>query len=130
MDSRDLLRIGVLLIGISSILVAAAAVHFYFNVVLRQASSIETEPFYAHCELGVVIIKARSQLSDVRVINSNGSVICSFEDIPKGSDETCRVGRDGVYLVEVKDRKRAVVCRTPPEITPPIIVTVSPTRGG
>ena len=124
MAGRDLLRIGVLLIGISSIVLAILAAHFYFNILIREARPPVQAPFHVYCDQGVVVISARSPLSGVIVMDANRTVICSFDEVPEGSDEICRVGEDGIYLVVAGGRKRAVVCRSPPEV-----VTVRPAPG-
>ncbi|MEM1520047.1 MAG: hypothetical protein QXO55_07375 [Candidatus Korarchaeum sp.] len=111
MQGLDLLKVGVLLLGISALIIAGLAVHAYYKGVLSYPAPI-MESFHAYCSFNVVIIHANDDLRNVSVSSSNGTLICRFDSVPKGSDEVCNVNKDGVYVVRVGNLKRAVTCST------------------
>jgi hypothetical protein len=105
MGPVDFLKLGVFLLGISALILASIALHFY----LTQPRG-PYERFWAYCNFNTVIIRANEDLRNVSVLDVNGSLICNFDEIPKGSDRVCRVGGDGVYRVISGREERAVVC--------------------
>jgi hypothetical protein len=87
---RDLSKIGVLLIGIALIVIAAIAVHFYITYVIHQMLRPgPASPFYAYCRHKTIIIHADRDLADVRVLDNRSNRLCLFEKIPAGSEEIC-----------------------------------------
>lgn len=108
----DILRVGVLLLGISALIVALLAVHAYYRSILQYPPAQEI--FYAYCNYNTVIVHANDDLRNVSVFSSNGTLICRLDEISKGSDEVCNVNSQGVYIVQAGNLKRAVTCSTPP----------------
>lgn len=114
----DLLRLGVLLLGVSALIVALVALHAYYTNYTKIANR---ENFYAYCDLNTVIIHANEELRDVRVLKPEGDTICNFSRITRGSDDVCRVPSEGIYIVQVGDFKRAVTCgKAPIRPIPPV----------
>jgi hypothetical protein len=112
----DAARVGVLLIGVALIIIAVLAVYVYFDTRMKYPPA-EPPPFYAHCHDAVVMISARVDLKDVKVVDADGNVYCTFPSIKAGAEKLCRVGNATAYLVEAGDNSRAVFCYRP---VPPI----------
>jgi hypothetical protein len=115
----DLARVGVLLIGVALVIIAALAVYVYLDVRRTYPPPEPPPPFYAYCQDGVVVVSARVDLRDVKVVDADGRVYCTFALIKAGAERLCRVGNATVYLVETGDLSRAVSCFRP---LPPIPV--------
>ena len=111
MRGFDILKLGVLLLGVSALIVTMLAVHAYYRTL--QYSSAQ-ENFLAYCSFNTIVVHANDELKDVKIFRSNGTLVCEIEEIPRGSDEVCNVDSDGVYLVQVGNLKRAVTCSRPP----------------
>ncbi|MEM4497774.1 MAG: hypothetical protein QW516_03110 [Nitrososphaerota archaeon] len=110
-ELRDLSKIGVLLIGIALLAIAAIAVHFYITYVIPQMLRVGApDPFYAYCSHKNVIVHANREISDVMVLDNRSSQVCFFGRIPAGSDELCPVKDYGVYIVQGGEYKRVVEC--------------------
>ncbi len=109
----DFLKLGVFLLGISALILASIVLHAYLTRPLGPY-----EKFWAYCDFNTVIIRANEDLRNVSVLDVNGTLICSFDEIPKGSDKICKVGREGVYRVVSGREERAVICRSPIAPTP------------
>jgi len=125
MESRgyarpSLLGLGVLLVGVAAVIAAGIALHGY----ITQMSHRYVPPaFTVYCYNTTIVVGANEELSEVKVLDPNGTVVCRFERVRKGSDEICQVKRQGVYVVLSGDLKRAVVCTPPP--TPMPVITRS-----
>ncbi len=115
----DLARVGVLLIGLALIIIAVLAVYAYLDVRRTYPPPEPPPPFSAYCQDGVVVVSARVDLKDVKVVDADGRVYCTFASIKGGADKLCRVGNATVYLVAAGDFSRAVTCFRP---LPPIPV--------
>ena len=120
MSSIDFLKLGVFLLGISALILASIALHSYLT------HSRAYERFWAYCDFNTVIIRANDDLRDVSVLDVNGTLICSFDEIPKGSDKICKVSREGVYRVVSGREERAVICRSSPIAPKPIAPELTP----
>lgn len=105
---RDLMRIGVLLIGVSLMVFAALAVHMYFFRIM--AAPYQQRPFSAYCDDMAIVISASRDISDVRVLDNQTRVVCSFDKIPAGSEELCLVDSHGFYVVQSGDYNDVVRC--------------------
>ncbi len=108
MGPIDFLKLGVFLLGISALILASIALHFY----LTQPRG-PYEKFWAHCDFNTVIVRANEDLRNVSVLDVNGTLICSFDEIPKGSDKICKVSEEGIYRVVLGKEERAIICRSP-----------------
>ena len=111
---RDLSKIGVLLIGISLLIIAGLAVHWYLTFIQRLPPS-STSPFNAYCSHNAIIIHANVELTEVKVYDNRSRQICLFDRIPRDSEELCVVEVPGAYIVEAGDRKDVVECWPPPK---------------
>jgi hypothetical protein len=110
-------HVGVLLIGVALIIIAVLAVYVYLDT-RKTYPPAEPLPFYAHCHDGVVMISARVDLRDVKVVDADGRIYCTFTSIKAGAEKLCRVGNATAYLVETGDFSRAVFCFRPVPATP------------
>ena len=110
-------HVGVLLIGVALIIIAVLAVYVYLDT-RKTYPPAEPPPFYAHCHDGVVVVSARVDLRDVKVVDADGRVYCTFTSIKAGAEKLCRVGNASAYLVEAGDFSRAVFCFRPVPATP------------
>jgi hypothetical protein len=110
-------HVGVLLIGVALIIIAVLAVYVYLDT-RKTYPPAEPLPFYAHCHDGVVMISARVDLRDVKVVDADGRIYCTFTSIKAGAEKLCRVGNASAYLVEAGDFSRAVFCFRPVPVTP------------
>jgi hypothetical protein len=108
----DVARAGVLLIGVALIIIAALAVYAYLDI-RRTYPPAELPPFSAYCHDDVVVVSARVDLRDVKVMDADGRVYCTFASIKAGAEKLCRVGNATAYLVEAGDFSRAVLCYRP-----------------
>ncbi|MDT7858873.1 MAG: hypothetical protein RQ930_02395 [Candidatus Aenigmarchaeota archaeon] len=105
----DILKIGVFLVGISALIFAGLATHWYYKL-NREYREIPSNQFFSYCNKDVIIISAYSDLKDVKVLDENGNTVCSFDLIRKNSDEICKTNRYGVFLVASGDLKKAIIC--------------------
>jgi hypothetical protein len=110
-------HVGVLLIGVALIIIAVLAVYVYLDT-RKTYPPAEPLPFYAYCHDGVVMVSARVDLRDVKVVDADGRVYCTFTSIKAGAEKLCRVGNATAYLVEAGDFSRAVFCFRPVPVTP------------
>jgi hypothetical protein len=76
-------------------------------------------PFYTNCHDGVVVVSARVDLRDVKVVDADGRIYCTFASIKAGAEKLCRVGNATAYLVEASNFSRAVLCYRPVPVIPP-----------
>lgn len=109
----DLLKIGVLLIGIALLIIAALALKIYYDI--QKRSDYYTSDFYAYCEQNYIIISASKDLYKVSVKNIEGNyTYCTFDVIKKGSEELCKVdikeNETKMYIVTANDIKKVVRC--------------------
>ena len=111
---RDLSKIGILLIGISLLIIAGLAVHWYLTFIQRFPPS-STPPFNTYCSHNAIIIHANVELTRVQVHDNRSRQICFFDRIPRGSEELCVIGASGAYIVKVGDHKDVVECWPPPK---------------
>ncbi|MCL7394765.1 MAG: hypothetical protein LZ161_00855 [Thaumarchaeota archaeon] len=102
---RDLMKIGILLIGISAIIIASLATHVYLTQSLRQQP-----PLTAYCYDMAIVITAGKELRDVRILDNRSSILHTFPRIPAGSQEFFIVPSEGVYAVQANDYKVVVHC--------------------
>jgi len=109
---RDLSKIGILLIGISLLIIAGLAVHIYL-IFIQHLPSTSTSPFNAYCSHNAIIIHANVELTEVQVYDNRSRQICFFDKIPRSSEELCVVEAPGVYVVKVGDHKNVVECWPP-----------------
>lgn len=112
---RDLMRIGILLIGIAAIIVASLAVHMYVARFLRQQP-----PLSAYCSDTVIIITADKELTDVKILDNRSTTLHKFPRIPAGSQELFLVPWYGVYAVQADDYKVVVHCTKPTRLQPQV----------
>ena len=99
------------------IIIAVLAVYVYLDT-RKTYPPAEPLPFYTHCHDGVVVVSARVDLRDVKVVDADGRVYCTFPSIKAGAEKLCRVGNATAYLVEAGDNSRAVFCYRPVPVTP------------
>ncbi|MFZ8807495.1 MAG: hypothetical protein ACO2PN_05250 [Pyrobaculum sp.] len=111
-------HVGVLLIGVALIIIAVLAVYVYLDA-RRTYPPAEPLPFYADCRGGVVVVSARVDLRDVKVVDVDGRVYCTFASIKAGAEKLCKVGNATAYLVEAGNFSRAVFCYRPVPAIPP-----------
>jgi len=114
----NLAHVGVLLIGMALIIIAVLAVYVYLDA-RRTYPPAEPLPFYADCRGDVVVVSARVDLRDVKVVDVDGRVYCTFASIKAGAEKLCRVGNATAYLVESGDFSRAAQCYRPVPVIPP-----------
>jgi len=112
---RDLMRIGILLIGISAIIMASLATHVYLTHFVRQQP-----PLTVYCSDMAIIITAGKELRDVRILDNRSSTLHTFPRIPAGSQEFFIVPSQGVYAVQANDYKVVVHCVKPQVMPPPM----------
>jgi hypothetical protein len=105
----DILKIGVFLVGISALIFAGLATHWYYKL-NREYREIPSNQFFSYCNKDVIIISAYSDLKDVKVLDENGNTVCSFDLIRKNSDEICKTNRYGVFMVASGDLKKVTIC--------------------
>jgi hypothetical protein len=110
-------HVGVLLIGVALIIIAVLAVYVYLDA-RRTYPPAEPPPFYADCRGDVVVVSARVDLRDVKVVDVDGRVYCTFASIKAGAEKLCKVGNATAYLVETDDFSRAVFCYRPVPVIP------------
>jgi hypothetical protein len=124
-DSDVLKKVGIFLVGLSLLIIAAVSVLFY-QLVNSKAYTYESN-FYAYCNNEhtdgyYIIITTYIDLRDVVVKNINDTVYCTFNYIPKGSDRVCFVGNStGIYIVKSGYYEKAVSCREYHPITVPVV---------
>jgi hypothetical protein len=105
----DILKIGIFLLGISALIFAVIATHWYYKL-NREYREISSTQFYSYCNRDVIVISAYSYLKDVKVFDENGSLICKFDLIRKNSDEICKTNKYGIFLVVSGDLKKVTIC--------------------
>jgi hypothetical protein len=113
----DVARVGVLLIGVALIIIAVLAVYVYLDM-RKTYPPAEPLPFSAYCQDAVVVVSARVDLRDVKVVDADGRIYCTFASIKAGAEKLCKVGNATVYLVESGDFSRAVFCFRHVPVTP------------
>ncbi len=111
-------HVGVLLIGVALIIIAVLAVYVYFDTRTKYPLA-EPLPFYAYCHYDVVIVSAQVDLRDVKVVDADGRVYCTFASIKAGAEKLCRVGNATAYLVEAGDFSRVAQCFRPVPVIHP-----------
>jgi hypothetical protein len=126
----NLANIGILLIGVALIIMAVADIYQYLD--MRQMYSpppppkelfppyayVEPLPIHAYCQDDVVVISPQVDLSDVKVVDVDGRIHCTFASIKAGAEKLCKVGNATAYLVEAVNFSRAVFCYRPVPVTP------------
>jgi len=129
----NLANIGILLIGVALIIMAVVNVFNYLDMRVmyspppppmelfppRVYQHPEPPPILAYCHDGVVVVSARVDLSDVKVVDVDGRVYCTFASIKAGAEKLCKVGNATAYLVESGDFSRAAQCYRPVPVIPP-----------
>ncbi|MEM0275148.1 MAG: hypothetical protein QXE67_02720 [Nitrososphaerota archaeon] len=112
---RDFAKIGVLLIGISLLVIAVVVVHFYvFYFTKITSSTIVERLFTAYCSMSkAVVISANRDLEEVTVLDNRSIEVCRFKNIQKNSQEVCMVEDYGIYIVKYGDFKNVVECYKP-----------------
>jgi hypothetical protein len=120
-NALDLLKIGIFLLGISAIIFAVIAVHWYMKIQTTWWKPPRQASFYAYCEDGVIIVSARQDLTDVKVTDKEGNVVCEFDGIRANSEEICNANATGVFLVIHEDTKKAVTCREFKTVQPVVV---------
>lgn len=121
-NTADLLRIGIFFLGISALMFAGIAIHWYYTIQVQQPWKPTIPSFWARCEEKTIVIEAMEDLRNITVKDTNGNMICEFNFIHKGSDEICFVNTTGLFVVEVDGIKKVVTCR---EISSKPIVPLS-----
>ncbi|MEM3065755.1 MAG: hypothetical protein QXI81_00255 [Nitrososphaerota archaeon] len=109
---RDLMRIGILLIGISAIIIASLIMHMYLTQFVRQQP-----PLTAYCSDMAIVITAGKELENVKILDNRSSTLHTFQRIPAGSQEFFIAPSQGVYAVQADDYKVVVHC-VKPQILP------------
>ncbi|MCD6403180.1 MAG: hypothetical protein J7K98_02540 [Candidatus Aenigmarchaeota archaeon] len=105
----DIFRIGIFLLGVSSIIFASIAVHWYYKI-QKFENNFKPQLFHAYCNDKTIIIHANEKLENVSVMDANKNIICEFETIPKNSDEICFTNSTGTFLIKHGNLKKAVIC--------------------
>jgi len=105
----SLLGVGVLLLGVAAVVAVGIVLHAYLTMQMSYRPP-PPPPFTAYCRNSVVVISAYEDLTNVQVLDVNGTAVCTFDKIGRGSDEICRAGGPGIYLIVVGGFKRAVDC--------------------
>jgi len=113
----NLLGVGVLLLGVAAVVAVGIALHAYLTTQMSYRPPPH-QPFTAYCRNSVVVISAYEDLTNVQVLDVNGTAVCAFDKIGRGSDEICRVKGAGIYVVVVGGFKKAVDCVPPPAPSP------------
>lgn len=110
-----MLKVGVFLIGISALIISIILLHMY----ITQQQKYDIKDFYVNClkepkGFSITIDAYSTDLKNVRVINDN-ITLCEFIEIPKRSQEVCKVSGEGTYiisaLIDNKEIKKVVYCR-------------------
>lgn len=101
---RDLMRIGILLIGISAIIIASLVMHMYLTQFVRQP------PLTAYCSDMAIIITAGKDLENVKILDNRSLTLHMLPRIPAGSQEFFVVPSQGLYAVQAGDYKVVVHC--------------------
>ena len=117
MDRPDFLKLGVFLLGLSSIILSSLALHMYLFEDTVHRGKLDAWCYVDENNL-IVVMNARTEVSDVKVMSKDRQVICSFEKIPKGSEEICDVNSTGLFLIVYEGGKEVVTCQRPREIVP------------
>jgi len=102
---------------VALIIIAVLAVYVYLDT-RKTYPPAEPLPFSAYCHDGVVVVSARVDLRDVKVVDADGRVYCTFTSIKAGAEKLCRVRNATVYLVETGDFSRVAQCYRPVPVTP------------
>ncbi|GEM_PF-925492 len=110
----DLGKIGLLLIGISTLIASIVLTSWYYEMTKRNIPYYE-ESFSAYCSQKgngtFIIINAISTIYDVVVQNINNETLCYFQKINKGSSEICKVNNyNSLYIISTKNQKKVVEC--------------------
>ncbi|MEZ0319622.1 MAG: hypothetical protein ABWK05_06500, partial [Pyrobaculum sp.] len=64
-----------------------------------------------------VVVTAHEEVRDVKVLDADGVLYCTFDRIPAGSDRVCKVGNHTLYVVETSRVSKVVQCaRLPPVV--------------
>jgi len=115
LEKIDLLKIGVFLIGISTFIISIILLHMY----ITQQQRYETIDFYVNClkdskGFSIIVDAYSTDLKSVKVIYDNNT-ICEFIEIPKRSQEVCKVSEEGTYIItatiDSKEIKKVTYCR-------------------
>jgi len=128
----NLANIGILLIGVALIIMAVVNVFNYLDMRVmyspppppmelfppRVYQHPEPPPILAYCQDDVVVVSPQVDLSDVKVVDVDGRVYCTFASIKAGAERLCKVGNATAYLVEAGNFSRAVFCYRPELVTP------------
>jgi hypothetical protein len=129
MNLTNLANIGILLIGVALIIMAVADVYKYLDMremyspppppmELFPPQAYQPPPIHAYCQDDVVVISPQVDLRDVKVVDVDGRVYCTFASIKAGAEKLCKVGNATAYLVEAGNFSRAVFCYRPVPVTP------------
>ena len=113
----DLLKIGVFLIGVSMLIIAIVLLQLYVNTVSNSWEPPKLDA-WGDSSNDVIVITARDTLTNVVVKDKNGTILCKFDKINKGSQEICPVNCPGVFTVESNGIKRVVTCYEIKELKP------------
>ena len=105
----DLLRIGVFLIGISMLIISIILLQWHIRAMTNYWEPPKLDA-WGDSSNNVIIITARDTLTNVVVKDKNGTVLCKFDKINKGSQEICPVSCPGIFTVESDGIKRVVTC--------------------
>jgi len=115
LEEIDLLKIGVLLIGVSSLIISIIALHMY----ITQQQKYEIIDLYVNClkdakGFSITIGAYSKDLKNVKVIYDN-KTLCEFIEISSRSEEICKVSEEGTYIVTAtidnKEIKKIAYCR-------------------
>ena len=110
----DLLKVGVFMIGVALLVIAALGVALYLEARWRSPPDVG---FYAQCVDRYVVVHASRDLAGVKVATPEGGVLCVFDSVKAGSDVLCPVGNGTVYVVAAGGVTRVVECYRPPPPT-------------
>ncbi len=116
----DLLKVGVFLIGISLLIISSIIVLVYFKT-LRYESIRSFTTATCDYENNVIIIYAREDIKDVKIIDINNNTYCAFGYIKRQNNEICKinVSKSTIYLLIYDNNKKVVKCYKPKYIKPP-----------
>lgn len=114
----DLYKAGVLLIGIALTVIATVGLLLYLDIRARMPppTSYQQPTIMAYCHDDYLVVSAQEEVKDIKVLDADGVLYCTFDRIPPGSDKVCKIGNHTLYVVEAGGVTKAVQCLAPPPV--------------
>ena len=108
----DLLKIGMFFLGVSTLIFASIALHAYLKSLSEDSYS---NPFYAYCQQGMIIIQANKDLENISVYDAKQNLLCNFDKILKNSEELYDVSNvnSTIFVIQNSLSKKVVRCYEP-----------------